>query len=118
MYHDVDGIVYQVSGRHASVLEVFHKALLCYLVTHFLQLQHKIERNEDEFEFNSATDDVYAVSSLLKVRCQLLLVQYRMSDILPRSCIYENYQSQCSSFHFKIVFNTRRNEASFLSVVQ
>lgn len=30
-------------------------------------LQHKIERDEDAFEFSSATDDVYAISSLLKV---------------------------------------------------
>jgi hypothetical protein len=32
-----------------------------------LQLQHKIERNEASFKFNALTDDIYAVSSLLKV---------------------------------------------------
>ncbi|KAI0063187.1 RhoGAP-domain-containing protein [Artomyces pyxidatus] len=43
--------IYRVSGRHAIVLE----------------LQHKIERNEADFAFNSYTDDVYSVSSLLKL---------------------------------------------------
>ncbi|THH01505.1 hypothetical protein EW026_g1185 [Hermanssonia centrifuga] len=47
---DAEGI-YRVSGRHASVLE----------------LQHKFERNEDIFEFQVPTDDVYAVASLLKL---------------------------------------------------
>ena len=31
------------------------------------QLQHKIERNESAFTFNPAIDDVYCVSSFLKV---------------------------------------------------
>ena len=48
---DAEGI-YRVSGRHAAVQE----------------LQHKIERDEDAFEFHAPADDVYAVSSLLKVR--------------------------------------------------
>jgi hypothetical protein len=34
------------------------------------QLQHKVERDEDAFEFHAPADDVYAVSSLLKV-CRL-----------------------------------------------
>lgn len=41
-----------------------------YYLTRFKtgpQLQHKIERNEAEFQFNPRHDDVYAVSSLLKV---------------------------------------------------
>ncbi|KAI0317997.1 hypothetical protein OF83DRAFT_1171488 [Amylostereum chailletii] len=46
----VEGI-YRVSGRHAVVQE----------------LQHKLERNEHDFAFNSMTDDVHAVSSLLKL---------------------------------------------------
>jgi len=32
------------------------------------KLQHKIEKNERQFAFKALTDDVYAVSSLLKVR--------------------------------------------------
>ncbi|OJA07951.1 hypothetical protein AZE42_05927 [Rhizopogon vesiculosus] len=47
---DAEGI-YRVSGRHAIVQD----------------LQHKIERNEANFKFNALTDDIYAVSSLLKV---------------------------------------------------
>ncbi|KAH9853026.1 RhoGAP-domain-containing protein [Lenzites betulinus] len=47
---DSEGI-YRVSGRHASVQE----------------LQHKIERNEAAFQFNPTTDDVYSVSSFLKM---------------------------------------------------
>ncbi|KAI8983411.1 hypothetical protein BD414DRAFT_81407 [Trametes punicea] len=47
---DAEGI-YRVSGRHAAVQE----------------LQHKIERNEAAFQFNPITDDVYSVSSFLKM---------------------------------------------------
>ncbi|KAI0828264.1 RhoGAP-domain-containing protein [Trametes gibbosa] len=47
---DCEGI-YRVSGRHAAVQE----------------LQHKIERNEAAFQFNPTTDDVYSVSSFLKM---------------------------------------------------
>ncbi|KAI0768636.1 hypothetical protein BD413DRAFT_563758 [Trametes elegans] len=47
---DAEGI-YRVSGRHAAVQE----------------LQHKIERNEAAFQFNPTTDDVYSVSSFLKL---------------------------------------------------
>ncbi|KAI0085663.1 hypothetical protein BDY19DRAFT_964989 [Irpex rosettiformis] len=47
---DAEGI-YRVSGRHAAVQE----------------LQHKVERDGDEFHFNPRHDDVYAVSSLLKL---------------------------------------------------
>ncbi|KAI0735515.1 hypothetical protein C8Q76DRAFT_611686 [Earliella scabrosa] len=47
---DAEGI-YRVSGRHAAVQE----------------LQHKIERNESAFTFNPAIDDVYCVSSFLKM---------------------------------------------------
>ncbi|KAG2345304.1 RhoGAP-domain-containing protein [Suillus weaverae] len=47
---DAEGI-YRVSGRHAIVHD----------------LQHKIERNEASFKFNALTDDIYAVSSLLKL---------------------------------------------------
>ncbi|THH12879.1 hypothetical protein EW146_g7284 [Bondarzewia mesenterica] len=43
--------IYRVSGRLAVVQE----------------LQHKIERDEREFRFNPVTDDVYSVSSLLKL---------------------------------------------------
>ncbi|KAJ3556479.1 hypothetical protein NM688_g2008 [Phlebia brevispora] len=47
---DAEGL-YRVPGRYTSVLE----------------LQHKIERNEDEFEFIPSIDDVYVVSALLKL---------------------------------------------------
>ncbi|KZT22129.1 RhoGAP-domain-containing protein [Neolentinus lepideus HHB14362 ss-1] len=47
---EVEGI-YRVSGRHAVVQA----------------LQHKLERNEQTFKFNYVADDVYAVSSLLKL---------------------------------------------------
>ncbi|KAI0963113.1 hypothetical protein AcW1_000286 [Taiwanofungus camphoratus] len=47
---DAEGL-YRVSGRHAAIQE----------------LQHKIERNEAAFTFNQTVDDVYAVSSLLKL---------------------------------------------------
>ncbi|KAI0374525.1 RhoGAP-domain-containing protein [Pilatotrama ljubarskyi] len=47
---DAEGI-YRVSGRHAAIQE----------------LQHKIERNEAAFQFNPTTDDVYSVSSFLKM---------------------------------------------------
>ncbi|KAI0047664.1 RhoGAP-domain-containing protein [Auriscalpium vulgare] len=43
--------IYRVSGRHAIVQE----------------LQHKIERNEQDFAFNSYTDDIYSITSLLKL---------------------------------------------------
>jgi hypothetical protein len=36
-------------------------------ISFITQLQHKIEKNEREFEFNPAVDDVYAISSLMKV---------------------------------------------------
>ncbi|EGO28450.1 hypothetical protein SERLADRAFT_445900 [Serpula lacrymans var. lacrymans S7.9] len=43
--------IYRVSGRHAVVQD----------------LQRKIERSEVAFQFNPLTDDVYAVSSILKM---------------------------------------------------
>ncbi|THH28277.1 hypothetical protein EUX98_g5904 [Antrodiella citrinella] len=43
--------IYRVSGRHSTVLD----------------LQHNIERNEAEFSFHAPHDDVYAISSLLKL---------------------------------------------------
>ncbi|KAG8220143.1 hypothetical protein J3R82DRAFT_1169 [Butyriboletus roseoflavus] len=59
--------IYRVSGRHAVVQD----------------LQHKIERNEAAFKFNRLTDDVYAVSSLLKLYLRELpepLFRYPLSD--------------------------------------
>jgi hypothetical protein len=46
---DVEGL-YRISGRHAVVQE----------------LQHKLERNEKDFTFNTASDDTHCVASLLK----------------------------------------------------
>ncbi|KAF9458728.1 hypothetical protein BDZ94DRAFT_1269896 [Collybia nuda] len=43
--------IYRVSGRHAIVQT----------------LQHEVEKDESRFEFNPQKDDVYAVSSLLKL---------------------------------------------------
>ncbi|KAF9229718.1 RhoGAP-domain-containing protein [Gyrodon lividus] len=59
--------IYRVSGRHAVVQD----------------LQHKIERNEAAFKFNRLTDDVYAVSSLLKLYLRELpepLFKYPLPD--------------------------------------
>ncbi|KAH7883937.1 hypothetical protein F5I97DRAFT_1930151 [Phlebopus sp. FC_14] len=59
--------IYRVSGRHAVVQD----------------LQHKIERNEANFRFNRLTDDVYAVSSLLKLYLRELpepLFKYLLQD--------------------------------------
>ncbi|KIJ68806.1 hypothetical protein HYDPIDRAFT_107059 [Hydnomerulius pinastri MD-312] len=59
--------IYRVSGRHAVVQD----------------LQHKIERNEASFRFNRLTDDVYAVSSLLKLYLRELpepLFKYPLQD--------------------------------------
>ncbi|KIJ21430.1 hypothetical protein PAXINDRAFT_164934 [Paxillus involutus ATCC 200175] len=59
--------IYRVSGRHAVVQD----------------LQHKIERNEAAFKFNRLTDDVYAVSSLLKLYLRELpepLFRYPLPD--------------------------------------
>ncbi|KAH0838640.1 hypothetical protein J3R83DRAFT_6965 [Lanmaoa asiatica] len=59
--------IYRVSGRHAIVQD----------------LQHKIERKEAAFKFNRLTDDVYAVSSLLKLYLRELpepLFKYPLAD--------------------------------------
>lgn len=65
---DSEGI-YRVSGRHAIVQEVSKAPNISRsFLTLPTQLQHKIERNEAAFEFNQLTDDVFAVSSFLKVQ--------------------------------------------------
>jgi len=51
-------------------------------------LQHKIERNEANFKFNALTDDIYAVSSLLKLYLRELpepLFRYPLQDRLEHS---------------------------------
>ncbi|KII93467.1 hypothetical protein PLICRDRAFT_121785 [Plicaturopsis crispa FD-325 SS-3] len=68
---DAEGI-YRVSGRHSVVQE----------------LQHKIERDENAFEFNPLTDDVYAASSLLKLYLRELpepLFRYHLQDRLQHT---------------------------------
>jgi len=50
-------------------------------IVFIFQLQHKIERNEREFEFKPLTDDVYAVSSLLKVSHPRICVMPRSNPI-------------------------------------
>ncbi|KAF7978859.1 hypothetical protein HWV62_44331 [Athelia sp. TMB] len=64
--------IYRVSGRHANVQE----------------LQHKIERNEAAFEFNPLTDDVFAVSSFLKLYLRELpepVFRYPLQDRLQHT---------------------------------
>ncbi|KAF8139875.1 hypothetical protein EV363DRAFT_1498278 [Boletus edulis] len=59
--------IYRVSGRHAVVQD----------------LRHKIERNASAFQFNRLTDDVFAISSLLKLYLRELpepLFRYTLSD--------------------------------------
>ena len=41
-----------------------------------VQLQHKIERNEAAFSFNPTVDDVYSVSSFLKVGSIFLVARW------------------------------------------
>jgi len=68
---DAEGI-YRVSGRHANVQE----------------LQHKIERNEKTFLFNSFTDDIYSVASLLKLYLRELpepLFKFPLQDRIQHS---------------------------------
>jgi len=68
---DAEGI-YRVSGRHANVQE----------------LQHKLERNEKTFSFNSFTDDIYSVASLLKLYLRELpesLFKFPLQDRLQHS---------------------------------
>ncbi|KAI0252694.1 hypothetical protein BJV78DRAFT_331476 [Lactifluus subvellereus] len=66
---DAEGI-YRVSGRHANVQE------------------HKVERNEKTFSFNSYTDDIYSVASLLKLYLRELpepLFKFPMQDRIHHS---------------------------------
>lgn len=68
------------------------------------QLQHKIERNEAAFQFNPAHDDVYAVSSLLKVCIVYSIVFGTLRLIDIRSCISENSLNPCSGSLWKNEF--------------
>ncbi|KAH9982156.1 hypothetical protein BGW80DRAFT_1261857 [Lactifluus volemus] len=68
---DAEGI-YRVSGRHANVQE----------------LQHKLERNEKAFSFNSYTDDIYSVASFLKLYLRELpepLFRFPLQDRIQHS---------------------------------
>ncbi|KAI0271619.1 hypothetical protein BC834DRAFT_860454 [Gloeopeniophorella convolvens] len=68
---DAEGI-YRVSGRHANIQE----------------LQHKAERNEKTFSFNSYTDDIYSVASLLKLYLRELpepLFRFPLQDRIQHS---------------------------------
>ncbi|KAH7929352.1 RhoGAP-domain-containing protein [Leucogyrophana mollusca] len=72
--------VYRVSGRHAIVQD----------------LQHKIERNEAAFKFNPLTDDVYAVSSLLKLYLRELpepIFRYPLQDRIDHTEDRAEHQS-------------------------
>ncbi|KAG1749647.1 uncharacterized protein EDB91DRAFT_1108879 [Suillus paluster] len=82
---DAEGI-YRVSGRHAVVHD----------------LQHKIERNEANFNFNVLTDDIYAVSSLLKLYLRELpepLFRYPLQDRLEHTEDRAEHQSN----HFALL---------------
>ncbi|KAF8272362.1 hypothetical protein EI94DRAFT_1776950 [Lactarius quietus] len=68
---DAEGI-YRVSGRHANVQE----------------LQHKLERSEEAFSFNSYTDDIYSVASFLKLYLRELpepLFKFPLQDRIQHS---------------------------------
>jgi len=68
---DAEGI-YRVSGRHANVHE----------------LQHKLERSEEAFSFNSYTDDIYSVASFLKLYLRELpepLFKFPLQDRIQHS---------------------------------
>ena len=59
-----------MSGRVASVNEVsLSRVERREGCAYHLQLRHRIERNEEAFRFNP-TDDIYVITSLLKVRRQ------------------------------------------------
>lgn len=82
--------IYRVSGRHANVQEVrtlTDSEKLSFLEL-YNQLQHKIERNEAAFEFNPLTDDVFAVSSFLKLYLRELpepVFRYPLQDRLQHT---------------------------------
>jgi len=68
---DAEGI-YRISGRHANVQE----------------LQHKLERDEKAFSFNSFTDDIYSVASFLKLYLRELpdaLFKFPLQDRIQHS---------------------------------
>ncbi|KAH9060786.1 hypothetical protein EDB87DRAFT_1808472 [Lactarius vividus] len=68
---DAEGI-YRVSGRHSNVQE----------------LQHKLERSEEAFSFNSYTDDIYSVASFLKLYLRELpepLFKFPLQDRIQHS---------------------------------
>lgn len=69
-----------MSGRHAVVQDVRFSYFLHKTRLTRTQLQHKIERNEASFKFNRLTDDVYAVSSLLKVSVLLPVLRFPNPD--------------------------------------
>jgi len=68
---DAEGI-YRISGRRANVQE----------------LQHKLERDEKAFSFNSFTDDIYSVASFLKLYLRELpdaLFKFPLQDRIQHS---------------------------------
>ncbi|TFK57655.1 RhoGAP-domain-containing protein [Heliocybe sulcata] len=76
---EVEGI-YRVSGRHAVVQA----------------LQRKFERNEQTFKFNSVADDVFAVSSLLKLYLRELpepLFRFPLQERIQHSEDLEDHKS-------------------------
>jgi hypothetical protein len=80
------------------------------------QLQQKAERNERAFELNPLTDDVTAVSSLLKVSfCFAVPASVLM---VPTSYTCESYLNLFSDIHFKTGYSTPRIEVTTLTTSQ
>ncbi|KAI0035293.1 hypothetical protein K488DRAFT_76750 [Vararia minispora EC-137] len=75
----IEGI-YRISGRHAVVQE----------------LQHKLERDEKNFTFNSAADDIHAVASLLKAYLRSLpepLFKFPLQERIQHTEDYDDHNS-------------------------
>ncbi|TCD68833.1 hypothetical protein EIP91_009700 [Steccherinum ochraceum] len=98
--------IYRVSGRHAAVLD----------------LQHKIERNEAAFTFHAPHDDVYAISSLLKLYLRELpdpVFRFPMQDRIQHTdAIDEHLQSGFQLLRSKIRRLPPIHQATLKAIVE